>query len=255
MWAVVLGGSSGIGWACVKELVKLKYNVFIVHRDGKIATRNFLDEVEKLRHEYSVQIQTLNANINIEESKNLIKENLLLIPKNHVNVFIHSIADGHIKPLFSNENFLTEEDLLYTLNSMGVSFYSWTKFLFDNKLFAENSYIFGFTSEGSRRVIKNYAAVGTAKAVLETLCKYMAYELAQYKIYVNLLSPGVTKTKAIRVFPDVDNFITEVERKNPFKTLTTPEKVATFLSAIVKNKIDWLSGEVIHIDGGEQNVF
>lgn len=255
MWSVVLGGSSGIGLECVKELAKINFNLFIVHRDGRIATKSFLEEIEKIKALYNIETILINTNANTPEGQNIIKEELLKLPQASIKVFVHSIADGHIKPLFSSDNNITEEDFIYTLNSMGVSFYTWSKFLFDNKLFTEYAYIFGITSEGSRRVIKNYAAVGAAKAVLETLCKYMAYELAPHKILVNLLCPGVVKTKAIRIFPEVEKFISEVENKNPFNTLTQPEYVAEILAIIVKSQTKWLTGEIIHIDGGEQNVF
>jgi len=254
-WAFVLGGSSGLGLASAKALAKKNFNLFIVHRDGKIATKSFNEEIEKIKKEHLVDIITLNTNANTDQGKELIKITLLKFPKKTIKVFLHSIADGHIKSLFDGKDTLTEEELLYTAQSMGFSFLVWTQWLLKNSFFSENAKVFGFTSAGSHRVIPGYAAVGTAKAILETLCKYMAVELAPYHISVNLLCPGVVKTKAIRVFPEIDKFINQVEQKNPHKRLTTPEDVANLLSSLCSDEINWLTGEIIHIDGGESNVF
>lgn len=254
-WVIVLGGSSGMGLASAKKLAQKGYNLYLIHRDGRIGTKSFLEDIEKWKTQ-EIEIKTLNANANTQEGKEQIKHDLEQLPKQSVKIFIHSIADGHIKPIFSDEEkSLSEEDLLYTVNSMGISFVTWSQWLFQHNLFAEKAKIFGFTSEGSRRVLPHYAAVGTAKAILETMCKYMAYELAPHHISVNLLCPGVVNTKAIRVFPNPTSFLEQITEKNPNKRLTTPEDVANLLAALSTDEVNWLSGEIIHIDGGENNVF
>ncbi|NSW45225.1 MAG: SDR family oxidoreductase [Bacteroidales bacterium] len=253
-WAFILGGSSGMGLASAKALAQKGYNLLIAHRDGRIGTKAFQDDLS-LWKPSNVDVITVNANANTSEGKEQIKQAIRQLPEHSIKIFLHSVADGHIKPLFDQEIFLSEEDLLYTVNSMGLSFVTWSQWLFQNHFFATKAKIFGFTSEGSRRVIPHYAAVGTAKAVLETMCKYMAYELAPHQISVNLLCPGVVNTKAIRVFPNTADFIEQITEKNPYKRLTTPEDVANVLVALSSDETNWLNGETIHIDGGESNVF
>ncbi|HOU98661.1 MAG TPA: SDR family oxidoreductase [Bacteroidales bacterium] len=253
-WAIILGGSSGMGLASAKMLAQKGYHLFLVHRDGRIGTKSFIDDIEKWKP-VGIQIITLNANANTLDGKEQIKQSLNQLPKNSVKVFLHSVADGHIKPLFGENNSMNEEDLLYTIQSMGISFATWTQWLFNEHLLAPGAQILGFTSDGSHKVIPHYAAVGAAKAVLETLCRYMAVELAPHDISVNLLCPGVVNTKAIRVFPNANEFIEKVSKKNPHQRLTTPDDVAQLIMAIIDANTSWLTGEIIHIDGGEQHVF
>lgn len=254
-WVIVIGGSSGMGIASAKVLAQKGYNLFIVHRDGRIGTKAFQEDLSHWKPA-SIDIITVNANANTSEGKEQIKQIIRQLPQHSIKIFIHSVADGHIKPIFAGlEDSLSEEDLLYTVNSMGLSFVTWSQWLFQKNLFAEKAKILGFTSEGSRRVIPHYAAVGAAKAVLETMCRYMAYELAPHQISVNLLCPGVVNTKAIRVFPNAANFVEQITAKNPYKRLTTPEDVANLIAALSSDETHWLTGEIIHIDGGEQNVF
>ncbi|MCX7862230.1 MAG: SDR family oxidoreductase [Bacteroidales bacterium] len=255
-WALIFGGSSGIGNACAYELARKGFHLIIIHRDGRIATKSFNEQILSWKTEYSVQIHTLNININTTEGKEELKSFLQSFDKKSIKIFIHSIADGHVKPLFSKENeTLSEEDLQYTINSMGISFATWTQWLFREDLLASNAKVFSFTSMGSHRTIPHYAAVGAAKAVLETLCRYMAYELAPYGITVNLLCPGVVQTKAIRVFPEVEKFIEEIKIKNPYHRLTTSEDVAKLLVQLIDDNVSWLNGQIIPIDGGEGNVY
>ncbi len=256
MWALILGGSSGLGLATAKELARKGFNLLLVHRDGRIATKNFQEEIKQIIHKYAIEIRCLNVNANTSEGKEEIKAWLNTLEKKSIKLFVHSIADGHVKPIFSDDgNCLTEEDMLYTINSMGVSFVTWTQWLFANDFFTPNAKIFSFTSMGSRRTIPHYAAVGSAKAVLETMCRYMAYELAPHNISVNLLCAGVVPTKAIRVFPNVEQFIEEVKKKNPHHRLTRPEDVAKVLAVLSEDETSWLTGQVIPIDGGESNVY
>lgn len=254
-WAILFGGSSGMGLAIAKKLAIKGYNLFIVHRDGRIGTKRFYEDINSWKPS-DIEIITLNANAIISEGKEQIKQRLKQLPQHSVKIFIHSIADGRIKPIFGDqENSLSEEDMMYSINSMGISFVTWSQWLFYSNLFAEKAKIFGITSEGSRRVFPYYAAVGAAKAVLESMCRYMAYELAPHHISVNVVCPGVVNTKAIRVFPNIDDFIQQVTNKNPNKQLTTPENVAELVTALSGDETHWLNGEVIHIDGGESNVF
>lgn len=253
-WVLILGGSSGMGLACAKALASKGFQLLLVHRDGRIGTKAFHENIESWKPS-DIDVMTVNANANTPDGKEEIKQAIQKLPKHAIKIFIHSIADGHIKPIFNSDQSLSEEDLLYTINSMGLSFVTWSQWLFKNNFFAEKAKIFGLTSEGSRRVIPHYAAVGSAKAVLETMCKYMAYELTPNQISVNLLCPGVVNTKAIRVFPNATEFVQQVTGKNPQKRLTTPENVAQLLAALSSDDTHWLNGEIIHIDGGESNVF
>lgn len=255
-WALIFGGSSGLGLACAQALAQKNFDLIIVHRDGRIATKTFTEQVHLWQSQLGVNIRTLNTNINTLDGKEQLQKLLLQLPEQSIKLFIHSIADGHVKPLFSKETEnLSEEDLLYTIHSMGISFASWTQWIFHHQLFAPHARIFSFTSMGSHRTIPHYAAVGAAKAVLETLCRYMAYELAPYGITVNLLCPGVVDTKAIRVFPNIEQFKQEIVKKNPFHRLTTPEDVAKILVQLVEADTNWLTGQIIPIDGGEGNVY
>ena len=64
------------------------------------------------------------------------------------------------------------------------------------------SSIVGVSSLGSTRVLENYVLVGTSKAALESVVRYLAVELAPRGIRVNAVSAGVVETEALDHFPN-----------------------------------------------------
>ena len=65
----------------------------------------------------------------------------------------------------------------------------------------------GISSLGAQRVLDNYSLVGTSKAALEALIRYLAVELAPLGIRANAVSGGVVDTGALDHFPNKDEML------------------------------------------------
>jgi enoyl-[acyl-carrier protein] reductase III len=107
------------------------------------------------------------------------------------------------------------------------------------------------TSLGGVRVVPHYSAVGLSKAVVESLTRYLAVELAPKGIIVNAISPGLVDTDALLNL-DIDRQTTldYVRQRNPTKRLVTPQdigKVATFLCT---DAAEMIVGQTLYVDGG-----
>ncbi len=258
-WVFILGGSSGFGLASAKLFAKKRYNIFIVHHDRKSRLKEVEIEFDKIR-KTGVSFISINTNAITNDGQSLILKEL----KNHFNstdkidVFLHSIAYGNINPIINFKedstqiNTLSEENYLHTINAMGVSFFTWSKLLFDNGFFCHGSRIIGLTSEGSKKVMSGYSAVGAAKSVLESGCRYLAVELAPFGITTNLINAGVTDTPGLRAIPSYENIIKIAKEKNPFKRITKPDDVAKVIYLLSRKEASWINGEIIRVDGGEQ---
>jgi len=140
-----------------------------------------------------------------------------------------------------------------TLDVMANSYVYWTQGLVGHKLMGEGSHIFCMTSSGGHTVWPNYGAVSAAKAALESHTRQIAFELAPKKIAANAIRAGVTDTPALRKIPGNEQMIARALQANPGGRLTTPEDVA---DAILKFSAmsTWITGNVIGVDGGEDNV-
>ena len=69
------------------------------------------------------------------------------------------------------------------------------------------SSLVAISSLGSVRVLENYILVGTSKAALEALVRYLAVELAPQGIRVNAVSGGVVETGALDHFPNREQML------------------------------------------------
>ena len=69
------------------------------------------------------------------------------------------------------------------------------------------SSIVAISSLGSFRVLENYVLVGTSKAALESLVRYLGVELAPRGIRVNAVSGGVVETDALEHFPNREEML------------------------------------------------
>jgi len=262
-WAVILGGSGGIGLATARLLASKGMNIFIVHRDTRDNCSNLYSTIEILK-KYSVSIESININVNDFNNKEKILSFLksVLAPGEKIRLFLHAISDGNLKAIFNKDKLhetdcLSMDDYNYTINAMGLSFVFWSRTLFDEGYLPNKSRIVGITSEGRNIVLPNYAAVSSAKSVLESACKYMAVELAKNQITVNLINAGITNTRALSAFPNYEDLLKKAVLRNPSGRLTTPDDIAKVVFLLCLDEADWITGEIIRVDGGEQllNVF
>lgn len=113
--------------------------------------------------------------------------------------------------------------------------------------------IVAISSLGSRRVMPDYIVVGTSKAALESLVRYLGVELAPKKIVVNAISPGVVLTDALThfaTFRDTADFIEQILASTPNGRLCTPEDVADVVTFLASPAAKTICGQTIIMDGG-----
>jgi enoyl-[acyl-carrier protein] reductase I len=118
-------------------------------------------------------------------------------------------------------------------------------------LFSEDARVISFTSEGSRKAWKNYAAVSASKAALEAITRSIALEFAPYGIRANCIQAGITDTKSFRIIPGSEILAEYSKARNPFKRLTTPQDVANVVYLLTLDEAAWINGAVIPVNGGE----
>ena len=70
-------------------------------------------------------------------------------------------------------------------------------------------------------------------------------------ITVNAIMAGVTDTPALRKIPGSEEMLTLAQRKNPSGRLTIPTDVAETIGLLSHPKAQWVTGNVICVDGGE----
>lgn len=247
-WAVILGGSSGLGLACAKKLASKGMNICIVHRDRRSNIPEFEKEISYLKS-LGVSVKTFNKDALNKEVRDQVMDEL---PKHGVSLLLHSIAKGSLKSMYKDEDrLLQKQDLEITIDAMAISWYEWTQALIQKEIFAKSARNIAFTSEGSTRIWPGYAAVSAAKSVLEALMRNMAVELAPLNIKSNCVQAGTTETASFAMIPGSAELAEMSKKRNPFKRMTRPEDVADVVYLLCKQEANWINGTIIKADGGE----
>src|SRR5438445_1132005 len=112
------------------------------------------------------------------------------------------------------------------------------------------SSIVAISSLGSTRVLENYVAVGTSKAALESLVRYLAVELAPRGIRVNAVSAGVVETEALDHFPNKDEMTRMGLERTPAGRLVQPDDIASAVIWLCSPGAEMVRGQTLVVDGG-----
>jgi enoyl-[acyl-carrier protein] reductase III len=108
----------------------------------------------------------------------------------------------------------------------------------------------GVSSLGSTRVLENYVLVGTSKAALESVVRYLAVELAPRGIRVNAVSAGVVETEALDHFPNREQMLKAAQARTPAGRMVEPEDVAAMVAFLCSPDADMVRGQTLIVDGG-----
>lgn len=251
-WALVLGGSSGLGFASAKKLAEHGMNILIVHRDRKDDLPEIKSAFEEIKA-LGVKLHSFNRDATRKDKREEIREEMkeILGESGKIRTMIHSISKGNLKSMLGEEPTLRSDDFQQTIDAMAISLYDWTKLIYNAGMFAKDGRILSFTSEGNTKAWKNYAAVSAAKVALEAITRSIALEFAPKGIRANCIQAGVTVTRSLELIPSFETLRQHALKRNPFKRLTTPTDVANAVYLLSKDEASWITGTIIPVNGGE----
>lgn len=258
-WAVILGGSSGFGFAALQKLASHGMNIAVLYRETAITEKPLKENLAKIAAENAVTILPFNINALEPGGRDLFLKQFtqVAVHKHCVKLLLHSIARGNLKPLAADTvngestNVLSTDDIQATSYAMSNSLLDWTRLLLNAGLFNADARIIGLTSDGAHKYWDSYAAVSIAKASLESLTKYMAVEFSRFGLKTNLIQAGVTETASLKRIPGSDKLITLASENNPMGRTTRPTDVANVIYMLCTDEAFWINGSLIHVDGGE----
>ena len=93
--------------------------------------------------------------------------------------------------------------------------------------------------------------IGVSKAALESITRYMAYDLAPKGINVNSISASLLETDAIQHFPNQSEIKKILNRKNPTQKKLLTDHIAKAAIMLCTEESEMIIGQNILVDGGD----
>lgn len=236
--ALVTGGSRGIGKAVAIELANRGTDiVFNYLRNHKAALETY-EEITSL----GVRCFRYRAHLGDDDK---IQELFDQIDRKfgRLDILVNNAATGVQRTVFELET--KHWDWTMNVNAKGP----WRCSMEAVNLMKAGGCIINITSEGSRRVLPYYFSVGTSKAALEAITRYLAVELAPKGISVNAVSGGYVETDALNHFPTKDQML-ESARRTPVGRVVTVEDIARVVAFLCTEDAEMIRGQVVVVDGG-----
>jgi enoyl-[acyl-carrier protein] reductase III len=232
---LVTGGSRGIGKAIAlrfAELGAVRVAIGYLRNDAAADAA-----AEELRAAGADPV-LVRGNVSAER---VAKEVAALGP---LDVLVHNAATGVIRPALE----VQKKHWDWTLDANAHALLALAQAAAPQM--RQGSSIVGISSLGSTRVLENYVLVGTSKAALESLVRYLAVELAPRGIRVNAVSAGVVETAALEHFPNKDEMLTMARERTPVGRMVEPGDVADAVAWLCSPAAAMVCGQTIVVDGG-----
>lgn len=238
-YALVTGGSRGIGRAiCIALARDLDYPVLINYQSNAEAAEETKEiitsnggEAEIIRFDVSNQAET---HAQLTQWKDRHPDTLIEVIVNNAGI----TRDG----LFM---WMENDDWNQVVQTSLNGFYHVTKFLIQDLLRHRHGRIVNVASISGAKGTAGQTNYSAAKAGLIGATKALAQEVAKRNITVNAVAPGFIET-------DMTSALDEKELKKliPLNRFGKAEEVADLVCFLASEKASYITGEVIHINGG-----
>jgi enoyl-[acyl-carrier protein] reductase III len=232
---LVTGGSRGIGRAIARRFAELGAARVAV---GYLRNDRAADEVAEELRALGAEPVLVRGNVT---SDRVLREVEALGP---LDVLVHNAATGVIRPALETDDRHWE----WTLGANARALLSLARVAAPSM--PAGSSIVGISSLGATRVLENYVLVGTSKAALESLVRYLAVELGPRCIRVNAVSAGVVETGALDHFPNREQMLESARVRTPAGRMVEADDVADAVAFLCSPAAEMVRGHTLVVDGG-----
>ncbi|RKS02555.1 SDR family NAD(P)-dependent oxidoreductase [Flavobacterium sp. 102] len=220
---LLIGGSYGIGLAIAKEL-QYENRIYIASR-----TNEAISDMNVTHIPFDATTDTLDVS---------------QLPE-VIHGLVYCPGSINLRPFRGLKPESFESDLQINFISLVKVIQS----VLPNLTIAEQSSIVLFSSVAATMGMPFHTSVAASKGAIEGFAKALAAEYAP-KIRVNVIAPSLTDTPLAEKFLSNDEKREKSAQRHPLKRVGTTEDMAQMAGFLLGDKSSWISGQILHVDGG-----
>lgn len=237
-YALVTGGSRGIGKAISLKLASMGYHVIVNYVSNQAAAE-----------------ETLNLIIQQGGCGELMRFDVA--DRENIELCLEKWHDAHsgeyIEVLVNNAGIRKDNLMIWmepdewndVLNISLNGFYNVTRPLLKNMLVKKFGRIINMASVSGLRGTKGQVNYAAAKGAIIAATKTLALEVAAKKVTVNAIAPGFVRTDMVEGLDE-----TTLKKQIPANRFGEPEEVASLVGFLASKEASYITGEVVSINGG-----
>lgn len=235
--AVITGGDSGIGQAVAVHFAREGADVAIIYKESDDDAKETRKLVEKEGKQCILLKGDLTKKTFRTKCLNKIKEEWKSLDILINNAGIHTSKDTLEK--------ISDEQIEETFNTNIISMIAFTRAFLP--LIGEGGRIICTTSVTAYRGSDHLIDYAATKGAILSFIRSLSANLAEKKILVNGIAPGPIWTPLVKeTFDDLSTF----GKDTPLKRAGQPSEVAPAFVFLASEDANYITGEVIHINGG-----
>lgn len=243
--ALITGGSGGIGRASAKALLLDGASVVLMGRRAD-ALERAVEELQGFVQEGASLLVVAGDGLD----KNDVQKALKTTNDIHggLDICIATVGGGDIRPLLLHDENTFMQEIEYNLRGTFLVLRHATPYM----AASGGGSIVCISSDAAKLVFPWLPAYTTAKSGLEGLVRAAAEELSRFKIRVNAVRPGLTRTDATQDLFDNAEVYKRFADEKPLGRLGEPEDIASGVRYLAGPESSWVTGQSFAIEGGNE---
>lgn len=236
--ALISGGDSGIGQAVAVHYAREGAEVAIIYKESDDDAK----ETQRLVEKEGKSCLLLKGDISDKDFRKECTEKI----KNEWKSLDVLVNNAGVQFPKDDIEDISDEQIYETFNTNIISMISFTRDCL--QLMESGSRIICTTSVTAYRGSDHLIDYSSTKGAIATFIRSLATNIAEKNILVNGVAPGPIWTPLVKeTFDDVSNF----GKDNPMKRAGQPSEVAPAYVFLASQDSSFITGEIIHINGGD----
>ena len=167
-----------------------------------------------------------------------------------INGLVYFPGTINLKPftMLKDEDFVND----FKINVLGAA--KVVKKVINELKKAEGASVVFISSVAANVGLPFHASIGASKSAIEGMTRSLAAEYTNAKVCFNVVAPSLTNTNLSTNLLKTDRLVEASKERNPMKEIGEPKKVAKTIDFLLSAHENWMTGQVIHVDGGMNNL-